>query len=165
VPRRSDVRSNQKLMIALMVGAIAVAVGVSAVLASQPSNQETYITELQEISDQSKAVTQSYDDAISEWQNGQVEDSEMTRITERNLGQLELLLSRLKALEPPGRFADGHELIIRSLEYEMQSNEHMLKYIETRDQAEYEKSSELFQLAFDYEAKAFEAFAKANKNT
>ncbi len=165
MPRRSDVRSNQKLMIALMVGAIAVAVGVSAVLASQPSSQETYIAELQEILDQSEAVTKSYEGAIMEWKHDQVDDTEMIRITERNLEQLGSTLARLRALEPPDRFAEGHQLITLSLEYELQSNEHMLKYFETGDPAEYEKSSELFQLAFDYEAKAFEALSKANKGT
>ncbi|MFQ5941389.1 MAG: hypothetical protein ACE5KA_06810 [Nitrososphaerales archaeon] len=89
----------------------------------------------------------------------------MLQITDNNLEQLYSLLSRLKALEPSEKFKEGHEMSVLSLEYELQSNKHMRKYVETGDQMEYEKSSELLQLAFNYESRAFAAFARTDKDS
>lgn len=162
MPRRSDKKANMKIVLAAAVGMAAAIVGVMWMLATPDSAQQSYARELQEISDMSKAVTQSYEDAISKWRNGEIGKDEMLAASDANLKQLSMLLTKLKEMEPSARFKEGHELTVTSLEYELQSNEHMRSYIETGDESEYEESTKLFQLAFDYEAKAFQAFAKAN---
>jgi hypothetical protein len=153
------------LVIVIAVGIIALVLGINALLVTQASSSDRYIMELQEISDQSRATTQNYEDSVGKWKNGMITDTEMLTITDNDLAQLQSLLSRLKSLEPPEKFKEGHELSILSLEYELQSNKHMRNYVETGDQAEYEKSLELLQLAFNYESRAFAAFSKNNKNT
>jgi hypothetical protein len=163
--RRDASRSNQKLVIVAVVGVIAAAIGINAIFVTQASSSDRYVIQLQEISDQSRVVTQNYENSIGKWKDGLIGNAEMLQITDNNLEQLQSLLSRLKALEPPEKFREGHEMSVLSLEYELQSNKHMRSYVETGDQAEYEKSTELFQLAFNYESEAFAAFAKANKNT
>ncbi len=165
MPKRNISSSNQKLVIVVAAGVIAVIIAVNAIFITQPSSNEHYVIQLQEISDQSMTITQNYESSIGKWEDGLIDNSEMLQITDNNLEQLQSLLSRLKALEPPEKFREGHEMNILSLEYELQSNKHMRNYVETGDQAEYEKSIELFQLAFNYESEAFAAFSKANKNT
>lgn len=163
--REKNPRSQQKLVLVIAGGIVAAVLGISAVLMMQESTSEHYIKQLQEISDQSRTITQNYEDSITKWKDGSIDNAQLLQTTDKNLEQLQLQMSRMKALEPPEKFKEGHEMSILSLEYELQSNEHMRKYVETGDQAEYEKSSKLFQLAFDYEAKAFEALGNTNRNT
>lgn len=163
--REKNPRSQQKLVLVIAGGIVAAVLGISAVLMMQESTSEHYIKQLQEISDQSRTITQNYEDSITKWKDGSIDNAQMLQITDKNLEQLQLQMSRMKALEPPEKFKEGHEISILSLEYELQSNEHMRKYVETGDQEEYKKSSELFQLAFDYESKAFEALGNTNRNT
>jgi hypothetical protein len=165
MPRRTKTGSQRILVVSIAVGIVAAVVGVNAILASQQSSTEDYVRQLQKISDQSMALTSSYEDSIGKWKNGLIDDEEMLGITDSNLQQLESLASKLKSLEPPEKFREGHEMGILSLQYELESNRHLRNYIVTGDEEEYKKSNELFQLAFDYESKAFEAFSKANKIT
>lgn len=165
MPKRRAKPRSQRLLIAIALGIVAVAIGINAFFIAQTSASDRYIIELQEISDQSGAITQTYEDAIGRWQNGKIDNNEMLQITDDNLDQLQSLLSRLKSLDPPDKLKEGHELSVLSLEYELQSNKHMRNYIETGDESEFEKSSELLQLAISYESKAFASFAKANKST
>lgn len=163
--RKRSSSSKQTKFIAIVVGIAAAVIGINAFFITQPSSSERYVIELQEISDQSRVVTQSYEESIRRWQDGTIDDAEMLQITDDNLAQLQLLLSRLKSLEPPDRLKEGHDLSVLSLEYELQSNKHMRNFIETGDENEFEKSSELLQLAISYESRALAAFAEANKNT
>lgn len=162
--RTTTTRSNTKIVIAIAVGIVGGVIGINAVLLAQVTGTERYLRNLQEISDQSQVITQNYEDSIAKWNEGLIDDEEILQITDENLGQLEALLSRLKLLDPPEQFREGHDMSVLSLEYELQSNRHMRNYIETGDEQEYERSSELLQLAFNYESKAFEAFAKS-RNT
>jgi hypothetical protein len=162
--RREKPQSQWKLIAGISAGIIAAVLGLSAFLASQPTASESYIMELQNVSEQSRIITEKYEDSIGRWQNGTISDIEMLRITDSNLAQLEAMISRMKVLEPPEKFKEGHELSILSLEYELNSNKHLRAYVETDDDLEFERSTELLQLAFDYESKAFAAFAGANKN-
>jgi len=163
--RCNNSRSQQKLVIFVVASIIIAILGINIVFMMQGSTNDRYLIQLQEISDQSKTITQNYADSIGEWKNGLLDNAKMLQITDNNLEQLQSSLSRLKGLDPPKEFTEAHEMSILSLEYELESNKHMRKYVETGDQVEYEKSSEDFQHAFDYESKAFEAFAKANKTT
>ena len=166
MPRRRDnTHSHQKLIIVIAAGIVVLIMGINGIHLAQKSSNDTYILELNEISNQSRLTTKNYENSIGEWKSDVMGDIEMLRITDNNIEQLQSLLSQLKSLEPPEKFKDGHEMNILSLKYELQSNKHMRVYVETHDQAEYEKSSELFQLAFDYETKAFALFIKANENT
>ncbi|MEM2760019.1 MAG: hypothetical protein QXU32_10740 [Nitrososphaerales archaeon] len=164
MPRRRNPRSQRIMAVSIAAGIIGAVLGINAVLVPQKSDSEKYVLLLQEVSDQSMTLTQNYESAIGKWRAGLIDNAEMLRITDSNLEEIKSLISRLKAVEPPERFKEGHEMSILSLDYELQSNTHMRKYIETGNQYEYDKSTELLQLAFDYESKAFQAFSEASKH-
>lgn len=166
MPKKREKRDSKfKLVIFVAVGIVAAVVGLNAVLISQAPDTSSYVAQLHEISDESRFVTQIYEDAIGQWKEGAISDEHMITATDENLNQLENLLLRLRALDPPDRYQEAHDMLILSLEYEHESNEHMRSYVQTRNEAEFEKSTELLQLAFNYESEAFAAFAAANKNS
>ncbi len=162
---RKDPKSNQLLVIAIGGAVIATVVGVSFVMMTQATDSENYIKSIQSISDQSRAFTQTYENSISEWRDGQISREEMLQITDDQLENLSGLLAKLRGMEPPEKFRLAHELSILSLSHELQSDRHMRNYIETGSDDEYDSSVEFFQKAFDYERQAFEEFSRAGKNT
>ena len=166
MPRtKKDLKSNQILVAIIGIGIIAGVVGVSFVFMTQATNSENYIKTIQSVSDQSRVFTQTYEDSIAKWQDGQISREEMLKITDDQLESLDGLLAKLKSMEPPEKFRAAHELGILSLSHELQSDRHMRNYIETGNNDEYDRSVEFLQKAFDYETQAFEEFSRAGKNT
>ena len=162
---RKDPKSKQFLVIVIGGAIIATVVGVSFVMMTQATNSENYIKSIQIISDQSRAFTQTYENSINEWYDGEISREEMLQITDNHLGNLNGLLSKLRGMEPPEKFQLAHELSILSLSHELQSDRHMRNYIETGNDDEYDSSVEFLQQAFDYETQAFEEFSRAGKST
>ena len=111
MPRtKKDTKSQQRVVIIIGVGIIAAVIGVSFVLMTQATSNENYIKTIQSISDQSRIVTQSYEDSIAKWQDGQISKEEMLEISERQLEKLDTLLATLNSMEPPEKFRVAHEL-------------------------------------------------------
>lgn len=166
MPRtRRDPKSQRILVVTVCVGIVAAVLGISFVLMTQTTNGENYIRTIQSVSDESRALTQPYEDSIAKWQNWQISKEEILQITDRHLENLDRLLTKLKSQEPPEKFHTAHELSILSLGHELQSDQHMRNYIETGKEEERKMSATLLQRAFDYETQAFEEFSRAGKST
>ncbi|MGH9876763.1 MAG: hypothetical protein ACRD5H_03940 [Nitrososphaerales archaeon] len=165
MPRaRRDPKSKQFLVIVIGGAIIATVVGISFVLMTQATNDENYIKSIQNMSDQSRAFTQAYENSINEWNDGKISREEMLQITDSQLENVNGLLAKLRSMEPPEKFRLAHELSILSLSHEVQSDRHMRNYIETGNDDEYDRSVESLQKAFDYETQAFEEFSRAGKS-
>ncbi len=162
---RKDPKSKQFLVIVIGSAIIATTLGISFVLMTQATESENYVKSIQIISDQSRAFTQTYENSISEWHDGEISSEEMLQITDDHLEKLDGLLAKLRSMEPPEKFRLAHELSILSLSHELQSDKHMRNYIETGSDDEYDRSVEFLQKAYDYETQAFEEFNRAGKST
>ena len=166
VPRtRRDPKSQRILVVTVFVGIVAAVLGASFMFMTQATNRENYVRTIQNVSDEARVLTQTYEDSIAKWQNSQTSKEQILQITDNHLENLNRLLTKLKSLEPPEKFRAAHELSILSLDHELQSDQHMRNYIETGKEEEREMSATLLQKAFDYEAKAFEEFSRASKST
>jgi hypothetical protein len=166
MPRtRRDPKSQRILVVTVFVGIVATVLGVSFMLMTQATNRENYVITIQNVSDEARVLTRTYEDSIAKWENGLTSKEQILQITDSHLENLNRLLTKLKSLEPPEKFLDAHELSILSLDHELQSDQHMRSYIETGKEEEREMSATLLQKAFDYEAEAFEEFSRASKST
>ena len=166
MPRtRKDAKSNRFLVIIIGGAIIAATIGISFMLVTQATNSDNYVRTIQSISDQSRALTHTYENSFAKWRAGEIGTEEMLRVTDIQLENLEGLVTKLKNTEPPEKFRLAHELSILSLNQELQSDMHIRNYIETGNDDEYQRSEELLQKALDYETQAFEEFSRASKNT
>lgn len=156
--RKKDNKINVKLFLGLVPAIIATVVLVNLMLSMQRGNEQEYIKEVEDIWQQASLLTKDYDSWYTKWKNGELNDAEMIDITKKNIDDIQLLINRLESAEPPERLEDAHQFSILSLKYEKQSNEQIIRYIETKDKQYLDKSQELFQNAFEYEGKAFTEF-------
>ncbi|RMF31248.1 MAG: hypothetical protein D6752_02550 [Candidatus Nitrosothermus koennekii] len=159
--RKKENKINVKLFLGLVPAIIATVLLVNLVLSMQRGNEQEYMKEVEDVWQQASMLTKEYDSWFTKWKNGELTDAEMIDITKKNIDDMNLLIDRLNNTEPPERLKDAHEFSILSLKYERDSNEEIIKYIETKDEQHLEKSQDLFQNAFEYEGKAFTEFSKA----
>ncbi len=158
--RKKDNKINVKLFLGLVPAIIATVLLVNLIMSMQQGNDQDYINEVEDVWQQASILTKDYDSWLTKWKNGELNDAEMIDITNKNVDDMQLLINRLESIEPPERLKNAHQFSILSLQYEKESNEQLIRYIETEDEQYLEKSQELFQNAFEYEGKAFTEFSR-----
>ena len=81
----------------------------------------------------------------------------MIAITDNYLPKFQNLVKASKALQPPKQYQNATDLYTKSLESELQSNNHFRNYISTNNSTENKLSSRLLSDAFNYETEAFKS--------
>jgi hypothetical protein len=100
-------------------------------------------------------LSQSYHNETGKSGNGQVDNETIITITDNYKPKYESLINKAKALQPPKQFQNGTDLFIKSLESELQSNNHFRNYLATKNVTENELSNKLLSDSFTYETEAF----------
>ena len=88
-------------------------------------------------------LSQSYHNETGKSAKGQVDNKTIIAITDSFKPKYESLITEAKALQPPKQFQNATDLYIKSLESELQSNNHL------------RNSSKLLSDSFNYEIEAF----------
>jgi len=100
-------------------------------------------------------LSQSYHNETGKSGNGQVDNATIITITDNYKPKYESLINKAKALQPPKQFQNGTNLYIKSVESELQSNNHFRNYLATNNVTENELSNKLLSDSFAYETEAF----------
>jgi hypothetical protein len=97
----------------------------------------------------------SYHKETGKSENGQADNNTIITITDSYKPKYESLIDKAKALQPPKQFQNATDLYIKSLESELQSNNHFRNYLATNNATESELSNKLLSDSFTYESEAF----------
>jgi len=100
-------------------------------------------------------LSQSYYNETGNSGNGQVDNETIITITDNYKPKYESLIDKAKALQPPEQFQNGTDLYIKSVESELQSNNHFRNYLATNNATENELSIKLLSDSLNYETEAF----------
>ena len=100
-------------------------------------------------------LSQSYHNETGKSGNGQVDNETIITITDNYKPKYESLINKAKALQPPKQFQNGTDLYVKSVESELQSNNHFRNYLPTNNATENELSNKLLSDSFTYETEAF----------
>jgi len=100
-------------------------------------------------------LTQSYENEYAKWKSHQCDNKTMISVTNNYLPKYEKLINESKALQPPKQYQNATYLHTKSLESELQSNNHFRNYLLTNNSTESKLSSKLLSDAFKYEIEAF----------
>jgi hypothetical protein len=113
----------------------------------------------------SRLLTQSYQNEIRIWQLKQYNNSTMSSITDIYLPKFQKLINRAEALQPTTEnYAQARDLYIKSLKSEMESYRHFRNFLATGNPAEDRISTQLLSDALIYESNSFAAFNNATIN-
>ena len=100
-------------------------------------------------------LSQSYYNETGNSGNGQVDNETIISITDNYKPKYESLIDKAKDLQPPEQFQNGTDLYIKSVESELQSNNHFRNYLATNNATENELSIKLLSDSLNYETEAF----------
>jgi hypothetical protein len=100
----------------------------------------------------------SYTNETGKSAKGQVDNKTKIAITDSFKPKFQSLISEAKALQPPKQFQNATELYIKSLESQLQSNNHYRNYLATNNATENKLSTKLLTNSSNYEFEAFKKF-------
>lgn len=156
-------RRNQRQMI-LTIGVIgAVAAFVVLLVYPQIANASdiAFRQSWNAIAFETNDLTQEYQAHEGKWKAGQYSNDEMAGIIDDYRPRYQSLIARANAIETPDKYAESRELLSKSIETEMLSNDHFKNYILTGDESELRESEDLLSLSLKYSAEADAAVVAA----
>jgi hypothetical protein len=111
----------------------------------------------QEIHDEQSRFISS----IAKWEENAILDEKMISIGDEHIDTFNKLLEKYDELQPPDSFTRSVKLFKLSLEYQIESHEHRLKWIKNGDELELVRFQELTQLSFEAEQAGLKSFNDA----
>jgi hypothetical protein len=112
----------------------------------------SFVSSFENLVKEVRNLSQSYQ---NETGNGKVDNETIITITDNYKPKYESLINKAKALQPPEQFQNGTDLYIKSVESELQSNDHFRNYLATNNATENEMSNKLLSDSLVYEIEAF----------
>ena len=100
----------------------------------------------------------SYTNETGKSVKGHIDNKTIIAITDSFKPKFQSLINEAKALQPPKQFRNATDLYIKSLESQLQSNNHYRNYLATNNATENKLSSKLLSNSSNYEFDAFKKF-------
>ena len=133
---------------------------VTAILSVTPQtsyaqNSTSFVSSFESLVKKANNLSHSYHNETEKSTKGQVDNKTIIAITDSFKPKYQSLINEVKALHPPKQFQNATDLYIKSLESELQSNNHLRNYLATNNATESKLSSKLLSDSFNYEIDAF----------
>ncbi len=121
--------------------------------------------ELQTIQEELKAEQAEFYSKVSMWKEDSISKEEISQISELHITRMNDIISKYGDLQIPDTFSGAVKLFKLSTESQLESDVHLISWIETDDESEKIRSDELLQQSFEYELAALTSFNDAKKET
>ena len=131
------------------MAAIAALVGLMIALQIGFSANNDFKRSIDQIAFETIALTQEYQEIEQNWQSGSVDNSTITSTYEQYQLRYQQLIDRAEALDTPERYVTAKGHLIRSIELEMQSNEHFYNYLISGSDVEKQKADAFAQQSYE----------------
>ena len=149
-------RKNQKQTI-LTAGVIG-AVGAFAVFLVYPqianASDIAFRQSWNAIAFETNDLTKEYQAHEGKWKAGSYANEEMARIVDSYRPRYQSLVDRAEAIDTPEKYKESRDLLTKSIETEMVSNDHFKNYLLTGDERELDRSEDMLSLSLKYSAEA-----------
>jgi hypothetical protein len=118
----------------------------------------SFVKSLENLGKKAHDLTLSYANETGKLGKVQVDNKTKIAITDSFKPKFQSLINEAKALQPPKQLQNATDLYIKSLESQLQSNNHYRNYLATNNATENKLSTKLLSDAFNYELEAFKKF-------
>ena len=117
--------------------------------------------QIQDIQNELKSEQNTFYSKINMFDEGEISKKEFLLYSEEHLVKMNRILEQYDGLMPPDAFVSSVKLFKMSTNSQLESDTHMIKWIENNDQGEKIRSEELLQQSFEYEMAALSLFDEA----
>jgi hypothetical protein len=130
---------------------------VAAILSVTPQtsyaqNSTSFVSSFESLVKKANTLSQSYHNAT---EKAGKDNKTIIAITDSYQPKYQSLIDESKSLQPPQQFQNATSLYTKSLESELQSNNHLRNSLATNNATENKLSSKLLSDSFNYEIEAF----------
>ena len=153
---------NTKVSMSLLgLSSLLIILSFTIVTYSNPSqisfaqNSTSFVSSFEKLVKKANNLSQSYHNETGKFSKGQINNKTMIAITDNYLPKYQSLINESKSLQPPKQFQNATDLYTKSLESELQSNNHFRNYLLTNNFTESKLSSKLLSDSFTNEIEAF----------
>ena len=143
------------------VAIVAIVVLVNYYLDQTSLSGQRFGDQLAQIQSDLKNETQSFDQHLTQYKNGQISKDQMLKITDDHILAVKNILPRYEDLKAPDLFKPSLQLFKLSTETQIQSDETLRDWIVTGDNATSAKSDQQLQQSFQYEMSALQSYENA----
>ena len=119
--------------------------------------------ELKAIQDGLEVEQSEYYSNVSMWQEGSISKEKILQISEIHIVRMNEIVAKYAELQIPDTFSGAVKLYKLSTESQLESDIHLINWIEFGDESEKIRSDELLQQSFEYELAALTSFNDAKK--
>ena len=153
---------NTKVSMSLLgLSSLLIILSFTIVTYSNPSqisfaqNGTSFVGSFEKLVKKANNLSQSYHNETGKFAKGHINNKTMIAITDNYLPKYQSLINESKSLQPPKQFQNATDLYTKSLESELQSNNHFRNYLLTNNSTESKLSSKLLSDSFTNEIEAF----------
>src|SRR5574337_2007188 len=143
------------------VAIVAIVILVNYYLDQTSLSGQRFGDQLAQIQSDLKNETQSFDQYLTQYKNGQISKDQMLKITDDHIIAVKNILPRYEDLKVPELFRPSLQLFILSTQTQIQSDETLRDWIITGDNATSAKSDQQLQQSFQYEMNALQSYENA----
>lgn len=120
--------------------------------------------DLQAIQDELKEEQSDFYSKVSMWKEESITKDQILEFADIHVLRMENIIAKYTDLQMPDVFSGSVKLFKLSTETQLESDQHILSWIENDDETEKIRADELLQASFEYEMAALASFEKAKRN-
>ena len=164
---RSKKKKQTTVYAAIAVGVIIVALSIFFVYSSDQATErgKAFGKALEFIQDDLRKLTHSFDSKVSMFKQGNIGKDMFLEFAEKHEREMEKIILRYDNLQIPQSFVSSVELFKLSAETQLESDNYMIEWVMTGDEAAQIRSDSLLQQSLEYEMAALSKFKLAQGQT
>lgn len=117
--------------------------------------------DLQIIQEELKNEQSSFYSNVRMWEENSITKSEILKLSETHIKNMNGIISKYDTLQIPDTFSGAVKLFKLSTESQLESDVHLINWIEFGDESEKIRSNEILQQSFEYELAGLTSYNSA----
>ena len=117
--------------------------------------------DLQIIQEELKNEQSSFYSNVRMWEENSITKSEILKLSETHIKNMNGIISKYDTLQIPDTFSGAVKLFKLSTESQVESDVHLINWIEFEDESEKIRSNEILQQSFEYELAGLTSYNSA----
>ena len=120
--------------------------------------------DLQIIQEELKNEQSSFYSNVRMWEENSITKSEILKLSETHIKNMNGIISKYDTLQIPDTFSGAVKLFKLSTESQLESDVHLINWIEFGDESEKIRSNEILQQSFEYELAGLTSYNNAKNS-
>ena len=120
--------------------------------------------DLQIIQEELKNEQSSFYSNVRMWEENSITKSEILKLSEIHIKNMNGIISKYDTLQIPDTFSGAVKIFKLSTESQLESDEHLINWIEFGDESEKIRSNEILQQSFEYELAGLTSYNNAKNS-